>query len=268
MEKVFEKIGEWLVVIFAMVMRKCFPTWSVLYGTKKENKYARYFLPSVEKQRDIARLLSDESIEARVWDPETIYWLIVYDHRAVFLGELPAVMGEYLSCLTGSCCYSLLQKVEYPVPFLKAILPLLEDKRLEIMPHYKASCLKCAEEWVFMHNFQRFLLTNKVCLGNLLNHTHWAELREAIFQHSTSVDILVELLNLSPTKEEENRYNLVKKLDEAYVEGEMSDKQKERYILYLAEKEQDAERIQEDWQNVVAETNALIRQRYDSYQQK
>lgn len=263
MEKILWK---WCVAIFAFLARHLSPTLSVLYGTKKKNPYARYFLPSVEKQQNIARLLSDEAIEARVWDTETIYGLIIGDFRAVFLGELPDVMGERLRCLIRDCGNNFLRLIEYPVPFLKAILPLLENESLGVGPDVKDDWLQCAEKWVSVHDFQRFLLTNEVCSGNLRACNHWAKLREAIFQQQTGIYNLVKLLNLLPTAEEEERYGLVKKLDKAYMEGKMSAEQKKRYIFYLAEKKQDSERISENWRDVVAETNALIRERYASNQ--
>ena len=83
------KIGEWLVAIFAAVMRNLFPTLSVKYFTKykdtdssriiywdeKERKEkAMRYLPSVEAQlRAVSKLqLTEEEIRCRVWSRETI----------------------------------------------------------------------------------------------------------------------------------------------------------------------------------------------------
>lgn len=70
------------VQLFAAIMRVVFPQLAVKYFTKKTNKHAELFLPSVEKQlKAIEKLdLDTDQIRARVWSLKTKVERLLQQH--------------------------------------------------------------------------------------------------------------------------------------------------------------------------------------------
>ena len=269
-----KNLVEWFCFLFAAVMKWCFPELCIKKWALKENKYGEFFLPDEEKQLEIIKKLSPDEVKARRWSWR-IKLIFLTEMQSLPLDEIKEFLGEDAPELLILERLMIFKSLLYLPQCLKLILPLMDEgfliKEMRYFDYYKwwldrawecivEECLLVGEDRAKEINtqLQDFLLKNKECVNQLKTNPRWAELREALLMHPAGVDNLVNMLVLSPTKED---FGLIKKLDKAYVEGLLNVNQETMYVLYLTSAE-DVVGVKGGLSQAEAEQDALIRERY------